>query len=263
VIRVVLSCAAVAACGRHGFEPADSRVGVVVDGTLVVDGGGGDVLPDTVMLGTAACAGIKSAMPTAPSGVYTIDPDGPGPAGTLAAYCDMITDGGGWTLILNYLHRGGTAPALDIRASTLPLLGSDTLGTDESATSTWGHAANVLVAQFAFAEVRFTCRSSAHSRLVDFSTGLPACVEYVRNGQFGCNALPSSHKPLPGHDGVLPAGMTHFTTTTSLDHVLTEQPFFRNVMPKADWTIASGGNWECDYQSQGNVRDTLHRVWLR
>ena len=41
----------------------------------------------------------------------------------------MNTDGGGWTLVLNYLHQGGDNPSLSSR-STTPLLVSSSLGTN-------------------------------------------------------------------------------------------------------------------------------------
>jgi hypothetical protein len=45
------------------------------------------------------CLDILTAMPASQSGTYSIDPDGDGPSAPLDVYCDMSSDGGGWTLI--------------------------------------------------------------------------------------------------------------------------------------------------------------------
>jgi hypothetical protein len=47
-----------------------------------------------------SCAAIRALEPTAPSGAYTIDPDGDGPIAPFAVYCDMVESSGGWTLAL-------------------------------------------------------------------------------------------------------------------------------------------------------------------
>jgi len=46
-----------------------------------------------------SCAALLTANPSAPSGVYTLDPDGAGPIAPFQGYCDMVTDGGGWLLV--------------------------------------------------------------------------------------------------------------------------------------------------------------------
>lgn len=46
------------------------------------------------------------------SGVYTVDPDGAGTQPAVDVYCDMATDGGGWTLVSNYGRNGQVDSAL-------------------------------------------------------------------------------------------------------------------------------------------------------
>ncbi len=84
-----------AKCGdgkvQMGVEQCD-------DGNMVDN----DACSNTCKLNSSkSCKAILMATPNAQSGLYSIDPDGPGGVAAFMTYCDMVTDGGGWTLILN------------------------------------------------------------------------------------------------------------------------------------------------------------------
>lgn len=70
-----------------------------------------------------SCSAIATANGAAPSGIYTVDPDGPAGAPAFSVFCDMTTDGGGWTKILQY-HNAPYTPtpdaAGDVTTATTP-----------------------------------------------------------------------------------------------------------------------------------------------
>ena len=104
---------------------------------------------NTTTTSYANCKALKDADASAPSGVYYFKIG----SNDVRVYCDMVTEGGGWMLVLNYVRGGGLTPVLQLRNVTagFPLLRSTRLGTDESwmrgARNPWGHVDATSLAQ--------------------------------------------------------------------------------------------------------------------
>jgi len=213
-----------------------------------------------------SCNEILSYFPLATSGVYTIDPDGSGSLPSTSCYCDMSTDGGGWTLVLNYLHKATTNPVLSVKTNSLPLLGATTLGLDESTSSTtWGHISNSYLNSFTFTQIRFYAKTSAHSRIIHFKTSHSNTINYFKSGSGSMTGISSSFTSLTGHSAYLPNSATSFFSEQG-NNAMTNFPFW--LGGTYHWGIRGlDYRWEVDdfpaNTGTGYQNDTFHQIWVK
>ena len=212
------------------------------------------------------------------SGVYWINWGGT----AYEIYCDQSLEGGGWMMILNYVHAGGTNPSLLTRSSNFPRLNSFSTFGDESgstgATGTWGHIGNSLANAYNWSEYMFYGRSNGHSRVIHFVGDNSNIVNYIKSGN-------GSMVPYYADAGTHRNGSLYNNATIPLyvnndrsgfsnegNEAMTNFPIYGESTignPRCHWGIRGlGDRWEVDdYPSQqgssNSGRSTIHRIWVK
>jgi hypothetical protein len=108
-----------------------------------------------------SCAELLAAVPGLPDGLYAVDGDGAGELDPAQAWCDMTTNGGGWTLVLK---ADGTRPTFSYDAAEWTddtEFGDAALDANEAKLRAFRNVA--------FSTVRLVLVTGADGRAVEFS----------------------------------------------------------------------------------------------
>ena len=193
------------------------------------------------------------------SGVYWIKSNNFNSGTPVEAY--FLYDGNtGYLMCCNYLHQSGTNPSLNNRTnSSFPVLGSSSLGTNESGTIYWGHVnggSNGVGAFGTVDMVRWYGKASGHSRVIHFQHNNSGTITWANTGSGSHSGLNNGgQNNLTGHSANLP------NVADNLGSGWTGFPYYRGG--QYHWGLKGGNRWEVDDYQNNENQHTLHRVWVR
>jgi hypothetical protein len=161
----------------------------------------------------ASCLAIHRASPSAPSGVYQLDPNGGSASDAFIAYCDMSNDGGGWMKILQYNNAAYTPTAAAVGNIAVP----DTSAMAKLADTN----VNVLSTLGSYREYRFQGDTSTSKLFIESSA--------------------TWSDPAQGEGLVLTGTTLACEAATNCTYVTVTAPAGRATIDSNDWTPSSIG----------------------
>ena len=218
---------------------------------------------------------------------------------TIDDYTDSNPEKTPWILALNYIHKGGTSPALNVRDTTkgfpvLPADGSldfDIINISETVPdgsvehpNSWGHTGNVLFDKLCSVlgsvsgeengvELRFLAKTNDHTRIIHFKTSDVNMIKDFRYGNIASvvgstlsntvlyNNSYNSGSVTPLHSAELLNGTLNLYHG-SADESMVNQPLY--ISSARHWGLAlSGVRWEVDNYPNNNSKNTYHQIWVR
>lgn len=199
-----------------------------------------------------------------PAGVYTFNFG----KGDFKAYVDKD----GWMLWLQYHHKGGTNPALNIIKSgnDLPKYDGSRLGKDNSKDlSKWGHGSQAFAASIPDKNLwlRWEGVTSNHKRKIHFESPVLGKFQSNDNDSFGPKII-SDHVLRKDHTANLPQKASGSSSGSKGDFTLVGGSFIK--FNEYAWEIRSGkSRWNVDDVKNSNGKginyehNTIHRVWVK